>query len=180
LCKIAYRLAKTSGLSIGLFTTVSPGEARENYITFAPARPVDIAALSDRRCVLVAHILATLTENSTVKDEDMAIPPDWKTAGTKSKVGHNVLGRTIALHSLSVLPELQGARIGSTILRAYIQMMKDAHNFDRIAILTWERLVPWYESFGFEIAGKSAVKYGGEEWVDMVRLPLLLLSEWSL
>jgi len=120
--------------------------------------------------VLVAHILATLTTNETVKDEDIALPDNWNTTtpDTTKGLGHKVFGRTIAIHSVSVLPELQGSRIGSTLLKTFIQMTKEAKNYERISLITFERLVPWYERFGFENQGKSHAQFGGEQWYDMV------------
>jgi hypothetical protein len=48
-------------------------------------------------------------------------------------------------------------------------MVKDSKVVDRVALITFERLVPWYERFGFENLGKSNAQYAGEEWYDMVR-----------
>jgi ribosomal protein S18 acetylase RimI-like enzyme len=167
--KIQYRLAKSSGLNIGLFTTVSPEDGTNTLPTYTTARSTETG--SPRKSVLVAHILATLTDHETVHDEDMALPKDWNTStpDTSQGFGHKPGTRTAALHSLSVLPDLQASRVGSTLLRTFIQMIKDAKIVDRIALLTFERLVPWYERFGFENLGKSSAQYAGEEWYDMVR-----------
>jgi len=166
--KITYRLAKSSGLNIGLFTTVNPDDGTRTLPTYATARKTETG--SPRKSVLVAHILATLTAHETVQDEDMALPKDWNTTtpDTTQGLGHKQGTRTVALHSLSVLPELQGSRVGSTLLRSFIQMVKDSKVVDRVALITFERLVPWYERFGFETLGKSNAQYAGEEWYDMV------------
>jgi len=93
---------------------------------------------------------------------------DTLTPDTTQGIGHKVGGRTVALHALAVLPDLQGSQVGSTLLKTFIQIMKDSQNVDRISLITWERLVPWYERFGFENKGESSVKFGGEKWYAMV------------
>lgn len=99
----------------------------------------------------------------------MAVPPDWQTHPSgHPELGHREEGRTIALHSLAVLPACQGRGLGRTLLKSYMQRMHAAGIADRIALLTYERLTSWYESLGFENKGKSQAKYGGVEWNDMV------------
>jgi len=165
--KILYRLRKASPLCIGLFTTVHPDDENTNLLTYNTSRTAETG--SPRRSVLMAHILVTLTTNLSVQEEDMALPPDWQDPkSTSAEVGHRVDGRTLALHSLAVLPELQRARLGTTLLRSFIQMVKDAKVADRISLLTYERLVPWYAEFGFTSFGKSRNKHGGEDWYDLV------------
>ncbi|KAF4304839.1 hypothetical protein GTA08_BOTSDO14216 [Botryosphaeria dothidea] len=83
-------------------------------------------------------------------------------------VSHQEEGRTIAIHSLAVEPEFQRRGLGKTLLKAYIQRMQNSGVADRISILTYDRLVPFYESVGFENRGSSKVQYGGGGWVDMV------------
>jgi predicted N-acetyltransferase YhbS len=115
----------------------------------------------------MGQILVTLTTNTTVKDEDMVVPTSPAKAVAPDS-GHRVGGRTIALHSLSVLPELQNSRVGSTLMRSYIQMVQDAKVAERISLLTYKHLVPWYEKLGFRDLGKSECQYGGKDWYDMV------------
>jgi GNAT superfamily N-acetyltransferase len=107
-----------------------------------------------------------------VKDDDMAIPPNWKTDPTaKSPLGHQDDGRTVAIHSLAVLPAYQHKGFGSRLLKAYIQRIKSSGVADRIAIITYDRLVAYYEHFGFKNEGESAVVFGGAKWYDMVNFP---------
>lgn len=113
----------------------------------------------DRKDVLVAHIVSTLTSNPTILDEDMKLPPHG---------GHNPQGRTIALHSLAVLPGYQNKGIGSIALKDYIKRMGRTGAYDRIAIITYETLVPYYEKFGFRSLGPSKAQFGGGGWIDMV------------
>ncbi|KAG9981024.1 hypothetical protein KCU98_g7750, partial [Aureobasidium melanogenum] len=102
-------------------------------------------------------------------DEDMEVPDDWKTSGTSSaKTGHREEGRTIAVHSLAVLPSLQNQGLGSTLLKAFIQRMEYVQAADRIALLAHGELVKFYEKLGFENKGSSKATFGGGNWVDMV------------
>lgn len=116
-------------------------------------------------------VSATKTRNEFISDDDMKVPPDWRDQPYPSNatVGHQEDGRTIAIHSLAVEPEVQGRGLGKTLLKAYIQRMQNSGIADRISILTYERLVSFYESVGFVNRGPSEVQYGGGGWVNMVR-----------
>jgi predicted N-acetyltransferase YhbS len=102
-------------------------------------------------------------------DEDMELPDDWKTSkASTSTVGHKEEGRTIALHSLAVLPSLQGQGLGATVIKAFCQRMGYVQAGDRIALLAHGDLVKFYEKVGFENKGPSKATFGGGGWVDMV------------
>lgn len=105
----------------------------------------------------------------------MDLPADWQTkkrslpdAGDKDYLGHEDQGGTIALHSLAVKAEHQRKQVGSTLLRSYINRIKEAAIADRIALLAHEHMIPFYQRFGFENYGPSACKFGGGGWYDMV------------
>lgn len=106
----------------------------------------------------------------------MALPPDWKTSNrtlpkddNEKFLGHEDQGGTIALHSLAVLPEHQNKGIGSTLLKSYVDRIKEARIADRIALIAHEPMMPFYEKYGFQQRGKSEVQHGGGGWYDMVR-----------
>ena len=66
---------------------------------------------------------------------------------------------------------------------SYIQRIQSAGIVDRIALLTYDWLVPFYERLGFEYRGKSKAQYGGGGWNDMVRassFPVTLFSFTAL
>jgi predicted N-acetyltransferase YhbS len=63
---------------------------------------------------------------------------------------------------------MQKARIGTTLMRTYIQMIQDSKIADRIALITFENLIPYYEKLGFENMGKSKVVFGAREFYDLV------------
>ena len=77
-------------------------------------------------------------------------------------------GRTIALHSLAVLPAYQKLGIGSILLKSYLQRMGDSAIADQIALITHEQHVQFYEGFGFANKGKSKAQFGGGGWSDLV------------
>ena len=82
--------------------------------------------------------------------------------------GHHENGRTIAVHSLGVLPEFQKKGLGKIIMKSYIQRIESSGISDRIALLAHEHLIKFYESLGFENRGKSEVGFGGGGWTNMV------------
>lgn len=126
---------------------------------------------------MLAHVVATKCGGSTVTDESMDFPPDWR-KGIKEcdRRGHYENGRTIAVHSLAVLPAYQRIGLGKTIMKAYIQRMETSGNGDRIALLAHGHLVQYYESFGFVNKGESAARFGGGGWNDMVDLQHLAFT----
>lgn len=117
----------------------------------------------------MGHIIATLTTNEVIKDEDMALPPDWASkTPTPSNLGHKEAGRTLCIHSLAVLPDYQNKGIGSNLMSGYIKRMKDSKICDRIALLAEDNLVPFYDALGFDVVGESEATFGGVSWKDMV------------
>jgi hypothetical protein len=119
--------------------------------------------------VLIGHVISTMSTNKPVRDEDMACPPEWKTNPQADyEVGHKKNGTTIALHALAVSPKYQRSGFGKALMTAYIGQMKKAGRAERISILTYDRLVPYYQKLGFEHYGKSESEYAGVAWHDLV------------
>jgi ribosomal protein S18 acetylase RimI-like enzyme len=106
----------------------------------------------------------------------MDYPTDWQSPDAQppkdesEAVGHQVRGKTIAIHSLAVSPAHQRKGLGKTIMRAYIQRMEDSATADRLALLAHDHLIPYYEGLGFTKRGESKATFGGGGWYDMVRL----------
>lgn len=96
----------------------------------------------------------------------MAIP---ETDAFDPKLGHKEAGSTICIHSLAVLPKYQGKGLGKTLMKAYLQRMEGHGVAERTALIAHEELIPYYEKFGYVNKGKSAVKFGGGGWYDMVK-----------
>lgn len=118
-----------------------------------------------------------------VTDKSMAMPANWQTermtVENGETVGHDEYGSTIAIHSLAVLPEHQGKTVGSTLMKSYIQRIKDAQIADRLAIIAHGHLIPYYESFGFENRGPSKCQFGGGGWVDLVSVMVFCFCFWT-
>ncbi|KAL5336196.1 hypothetical protein BJX70DRAFT_289163 [Aspergillus crustosus] len=153
--KFHYRLGRCPELSLGLFTLPILGEGQPK------PRPT-----------LVGHVVATRTSTPYVTDKAMELPADWKTERLTvvdgETVGHDDNGSTVAIHSLAVLREHQGKQVGSTLMKSYIQRIREAAIADRIVLIAHDHLVPFYESLGFENRGLSKCQFGGGGWTDLV------------
>ncbi|KAF2836073.1 acetyltransferase [Patellaria atrata CBS 101060] len=166
--KFEYRLTVCGEICLGLFTSAEPDSENTDQPTSEGAHPVDSSS-PERKQTLVAHIISTKCEGKTVGDNDMKPPENWRTApGTEPHLGHKDHGRTIALHSLAVLPKYQRCGLGKTLIRAYLHRMEQSGVADRVSLITYDRLVPYYESLGFENLGPSKAQFGGQAWNDMV------------
>ncbi|KAH8898883.1 acetyltransferase [Thozetella sp. PMI_491] len=165
--KIEYRLTVCPEICFGLFDRVGAAD------TSVAQQQKDIPVLSEAPAdsdddVLVAHVISTRSNNKTVADEDMAYPADWRAnPQAKSDVGHQPEGRTITLHSLAVAPARQNSGFGKALVKSYIEQMKQTGEIDRVAILTYDRLVSYYQKLGFTHYGKSKSEYAGVAWHDL-------------
>lgn len=110
----------------------------------------------------------------------MALPDGWE-EGKKTNLdeGHKEHGRTVAVHSLAVLPGYQGKGLGRTLMKSYIQRIESACIADRIVLISHDHLVPMYEKLGFASKGPSKATIGGGGWTDMVS-PFAALGYKSL
>ena len=185
--KFIYRLTTCPTLSLGLFSSTTALPTSATQAAFDAARPPDSSTPS-HRAVLLGHVIATLTDALAVTDASMEIsksfpshpnylptalpPPDPRDAESS---GHRPLGRTIAIHSVCILPTHQNLGLGKTLLKAYMQRMESSGIADRIALLAHPELVGWYVGkFGFEERGESKVTFGGGRWRELVCRKLFL------
>ena len=114
-------------------------------------------------------VISAKTTGPAVTDESMDVPPDWEMNRSSTSIyGHREDGRTIAIHSLGVLPALQGRGLGKTIMKSYQQRMESSGIADRVALLAHDHLVQMYEGMGFEVKGKSDVRFAGGGWNSLV------------
>lgn len=168
--KLDYRLHTCGELCSGLFTSgypTSPGSIGKilKTRTFPSIDSTD----TDRKRILLAHIIATKSSARLVSDDAMDYPKDWQTKYQLSpSVGHNELGDTVCIHSLCVHPDFAGRGLGKILLTSYVQRIKDSGIAKRIALICRDYLVGYYEKAGFSKVGPSKCQYGGGNWVDMV------------
>ncbi|KAL0632364.1 hypothetical protein Q9L58_008759 [Maublancomyces gigas] len=139
-----YRLSTCPELSLGIFT--------------ASSFPNPYTGLATE--VLLGHAIATKTSSRLVTDACMASSP----------YSHTESGTTVALHSLAILPSYQRRTLGTTLLAEFIRRSgsRPGIPIERIAIIARERLVRFYQRFGFTVAGASGVGFGGGGWRDLV------------
>jgi predicted N-acetyltransferase YhbS len=111
-----------------------------------------------------------MSGSAVIVDQDMDYPRDWKSnPRSVAGAGHQPAGTTVALHSLAVSPANQRQGLGKMLVTRYIEQMKKTPGVERVALLTYDRLVPYYEHLGFVNHGKSAATYAGVSWNDLVR-----------
>ncbi|KAF2673934.1 hypothetical protein BT63DRAFT_171198 [Microthyrium microscopicum] len=165
---IAYRLAKGSGLSIGLFTTVHPDDEETSLPTYASAPSAE--GNSPRRIVLLAHLLATTTTNSTVTSDDETLPSDWNVATSRAQptLGNKLEGKTVAIVNFAVLPQMRARHAGGILIKSFVSMVKSVKAYRKIAVAAPEALEAFFEQYQFETVGKGWVDEKGEKRVDMV------------
>ncbi|OHF01672.1 acetyltransferase [Colletotrichum orchidophilum] len=164
--KIEYRLTVCPQICLGLFAR----ESRSNSegATHQGAIPAFNPPNATKNDKLIAHTISTKSLSPVVQDEDMSVPPTWKTEPTATyNVGHQPKGRTITLHSLAVAPPFQKLGHGKTLMTHYIEHMRQTAQAERISILTYDRLVSYYQKLGFIHYGKSRCEYAGVAWHDL-------------
>ncbi|KAI8938533.1 hypothetical protein NX059_004419 [Plenodomus lindquistii] len=169
--KLEYRLSTCGELCSGLFTSAYPTSSGPlgALLKAHPTFPSIDSSDSDRKRILLAHIIATKSSSPLVTDDAMSYPSDYKSKYQLTpKTGHNEDGKTICIHSMAVHPDFQKKGLGQVLLKAYLQRIKDSEVAKKIALICRERYVPFYEKVGFRNVGPSRVQYGGGGWVDMV------------
>lgn len=105
----------------------------------------------------------------------MALPSNWKQRKSSlpgpddsEPKGHQERGGTICVHSLAVAKEHQGMGLGTVLMKAYIQRIKDSKCAERMALLAHDHLISFYTSLGFQDMGPSAATFGGGNWNNLV------------
>jgi ribosomal protein S18 acetylase RimI-like enzyme len=152
-------LSKCSELSLGIFTS----HEGDDIPTAATAAPVYTGA-PQRKLVLLGHIVATMTTGLTVTDQDMGVPSE-----SEPSLGHKPEGRTVAIHSLAVLPDFQHKGLGTTLMKSFLDRLAKQDVADKAALIAHQEMIPFYEQLGFKNRGKSAAQFGGGGWFDMVK-----------
>ncbi|KAE9363055.1 acyl-CoA N-acyltransferase [Stipitochalara longipes BDJ] len=163
-----YRLSSCGELCLGIFCTIVHGSG-VNAETLATGKPVETSRQNGAISVLLGHVVAAKTNDQVASDQSMGIPEDWDSPHPKpSSLGHQEAGRTIAVHSVAILPAFQGRGLGRVLMMAYMQQMNGAGIADRLALIARDHKLNWYEKLGFSNKGKSKAQFGGGGWYDLI------------
>lgn len=75
-------------------------------------------------------------------------------------------GKNLSVFGLDVIPSYRRQGIAAQLMNHFIQIAKNAGR--KSVILTCkEKLIPYYESFGYINQGISKSTHGGAQWFDM-------------
>lgn len=179
--KFSYRLTACPELCLGVFVHTAGAEALlPGTSSAASPSAADAASSSSSGGVLVGHVIATRCTTERLTDASMGVPRDWRKAAADpgsvpaSPIGHQAEGSIVAVHSLGIVPTMQGKGLGSKLMHAYLERMgalSAQHRTDRVALICQDYLVDYYTKLGFRSSGPSEAQFGGGGWFDMVRFP---------
>ncbi|KAL1899080.1 hypothetical protein Sste5346_003002 [Sporothrix stenoceras] len=176
--KFSYRLTVCPELCLGVFVHTADSEA------LLPAGSSSSSAAPSSG-VMVGHVIATRCGAEVLSDASMGVPKDWRAAvaaapagsdaasAISSPLGHQAAGSTVAVHSLGIVPSLQGKGLGTKLMKAYMERMAalsataGAQKIDRVALICQDYLVDYYTKLGFKNNGPSEAQFGGGGWFDM-------------
>ncbi|MCJ1313875.1 hypothetical protein MMC25_007555 [Agyrium rufum] len=92
-----------------------------------------------------------------------------KVSAVSDRPGNQVEGRTLAIHSVAVLPSYQNRGLGRTLFLSFLQRMEGSGITDKAALLARSNLIQWYTKLGFANMGSSEVKFASGGWNEMVK-----------
>lgn len=79
---------------------------------------------------------------------------------------HDDKAANMMVFGLDVIPQEQHRGIAAQLMQAYIALARKRHKV-LITLTCKERLIPFYEQFGYVCEGKSVSSHGGAIWYDM-------------
>lgn len=104
---------------------------------------------------LIGYINGCATDSPVIYDELF-----------HSTAHHNQNGENLSVFGLAVLPEFRKQGVASQLMKHFVQTAKSLGK--RNVILTCkERLIHYYECFGYVNNGTSKSTHGGTQWFDM-------------
>ena len=114
-------------------------------------------------------MIATKCESLYVTDASVDYPRDWQSPAAPLDLrGHQEHGRTIAVHSLAVLPTFRNRGLGKIIMKSYKQRIESSGIADRMSLVAHDDLIRFYEKLGFVNKGASQCQFGSGGWFDIV------------
>ncbi|CDK29369.1 unnamed protein product [Kuraishia capsulata CBS 1993] len=171
--KLDYRLSVCPELCSGLFfREFEPQtESEEGDDDVREYRPP--ARSTIKKETLIGQILATKVYDDAITERSMEVPkltsellPD-PTVVDNDKIGHVETSRVIGVHSVIISSKYRGLKLGSLLMKDYIQKLSQQDVGDKIVLIAHDYLVPFYQSLGFENRGESKCRFAGEVWFDL-------------
>lgn len=96
-------------------------------------------------------------------------PTEAYTLADGTVIGNDPAGKTIAIHSVVVVPEFQGRGLGRELVAAYVQYLRGlGMGFERVVLIAHDHLVRFYGGVGFANVGVSGCLFAGGGWNDLV------------
>ncbi|KAJ9059026.1 hypothetical protein DSO57_1006504 [Entomophthora muscae] len=89
----------------------------------------------------------------------------------QSMSSHNPAGSLICLHSVCVHPTYQRCGVATQLMTQFIEyvtrMKNEGMPLKKIAIISHDHLLGWYQKLGFTLLGPSSVAHGSTPWFDL-------------
>ena len=79
---------------------------------------------------------------------------------------HNKTGENLTVFGLAVIPEFRKQGIASQLMKNFVQTAKKLGK-KKVILTCKERLIRYYECFGYMNDGISKSSHGGAQWFDM-------------
>lgn len=135
---------------------------------FPAAEAASFISLSDRLQAFTTSFLVAETAGQVIGFINGCITNQTKLTDDlyESTDKHNLKGLNMMVFGLDVLPSYQHQGIAQKLMKAYIKIGKQMYK--KVIILTCkEKLIPFYEQFGYVCHGVSSSTHGGATWYDM-------------
>ncbi|MDR3566211.1 MAG: GNAT family N-acetyltransferase [Negativicutes bacterium] len=118
----------------------------------------DCFLVAEAAGILIGFINGCITDSPVIYDELF-----------HSTFNHMPDGENLTVFGLDVIPEYQKQGVAAKLMNHFIQLAQNTGR--KSVILTCkERLVHYYESFGYVNGGVSRSTHGGAQWFDMTRI----------
>lgn len=138
-------------------------------ICFPPAEGATRDSLRDRLAAFTTSFLVAELDgqligfiNGCITNQDTLTDDLYE-----STAKHDLAGENMMVFGLDVLPSYQHHGIAQQLMEEYIEVGKKLQK-KHIILTCKERLIPFYEQFGYVCHGVSASTHGGVTWYDMV------------
>ena len=102
---------------------------------------------------LVGYVNGTLCLEKEVTHESMS--------------EHKPEGKTLILHSVTIVEKHRMKGHGRAMLTLYLDEIRKRKEVDKILLLAKKHLFPFYESCGFTTLRLSPVEHGSEQWFEL-------------